>query len=306
MDSENPKVSFVIPTFNRGGEITRSIYSVLAQTFHDLELIVVDDCSSDNTEALVKAIKDARIRYVRLEQNVGGAEARNVGSRLARGKYIAFQDSDDEWFCHKLEKSVKELESAPQVGALFTAFIQIWDTGCRKMPLWAGIPKTPNFFESLLWRNVVGTPTLVVRKSVLDEVGGFDRSMPRYQDWELGLRLACVTEIKYLDEPLLLSYVTAGSITHDQLAHSEALSRIYKKHRDSINLNRPLRAAWIHRLGDAKIKIGEPSGRRLLLKAWMIEPLNIRYFSKALLALPNSTAVYESASGLIKKMKCTR
>lgn len=114
-----PKVSVVIPTHNRSSLLRRAIQSVLDQTYQDFEIIVVDDASTDDTEAVVKGFADERIRYVRHSENRGEAASRNTGIRLAKGEYIAGHDDDDVWLPPKLEKQVKAFEKAsPKVGVV--------------------------------------------------------------------------------------------------------------------------------------------------------------------------------------------
>jgi len=96
MNEKNPTVSVIIPTYNRAHTIGRAIKSVLNQTYQDFEIIVVDDGSTDNTEEVVKSFRDKRIRYIQHKKNKGAAAARNTGIKSAKGKYIAFQDSDDD------------------------------------------------------------------------------------------------------------------------------------------------------------------------------------------------------------------
>jgi glycosyltransferase involved in cell wall biosynthesis len=299
--NDKPEVSVVIPTFNRANELRNSIKSVLSQTFSDFELIIVDDASSDNTEEIITHFHDHRLRYIKLSNNVGGAEARNVGIREARGDYVAFQDSDDEWTCSKLEISIRELESKPECGAVFSDFTQIWETGSRTMPMWRSPFEQEHFYDSLLWNNVVDTPTLVVRKSILESLDGFDASMPRYQDWELALRLAKVTRFTYITEPLILSYVTAGSITYNKQAHRIALEIIYKKHEKHIGEDRILKALWLQRLGDARMLDGIVDGRRMLVQSLLHHPFNVRYLVKAILALPGNKRLYGYGKGLFRK-----
>jgi glycosyltransferase involved in cell wall biosynthesis len=296
-----PKVSIVMPTYNRSNEIKQSIDSVLMQTYPNFELIVIDDGSSDNTREVVTAIDDIRIRYIKLMQNVGGAEARNVGIREAKGEFVAFQDSDDEWTYSKLEKSIRELEKKPECGAVFSDFTQVWKTGSRRMPIWNRPFGKGCFYDSLLWNNVVDTPTLVVRKSVLQSIGGFDPSMPRYQDWELALRLAKVTRFSYIPEPLIFSYVTEGSITHNKEAHRIALELIYKKHDKHINEMKQLKALWLQRVGDSRMLDGISGGRWMLMESLLHDPFNFRYVVKALLALPGSKRLYNYGKELFKK-----
>jgi len=105
-------ISVIIPTYNRAKSITRSIITVLNQTYENYELIVIDDCSTDSTKKILQSFSDKRIIYVRHLYNQGAAAARNTGIKIAKGKYIAFQDSDDEWLPKKLEKQMKVFKTA--------------------------------------------------------------------------------------------------------------------------------------------------------------------------------------------------
>ena len=265
--SKIPQVSVVMPTFNRAKELPRAVRSVLSQTVKDLELIIVDDASSDNTEEVISRFKDDRIHYKKLPKNVGGAEARNVGIRMARADLVAFQDSDDEWTCAKLAQSLDELEADKKIGAIFTSYIQISGDNCRLMPVGKNRFQHSNAYESLLWQNYVGTPSLVVKK---------------------------IASFKYLKEPTLLAYVTRGSITGNSEAHRIALERIYEVHRNAINENKALKAAWLHRIGDAQMSTGVLSGRRLLFNALRCEPFNIRYLVKFLFSMLGRATVYNN------------
>ena len=105
----NNKISVIIPTYNRGNIIINSIKSALNQTFKNLEIIVVDDGSTDNTKEKLAQIKDERLKYIKLEKNTGGSNARNIGIKNATGQFISFQDSDDILYPEKLEKQMKNL-----------------------------------------------------------------------------------------------------------------------------------------------------------------------------------------------------
>ena len=292
--NHRPEVSVILPTFNRARELPRSIYSVLSQTFSDFELIVVDDASSDDTSEVVASINDSRIRYERLVANVGGAEARNVGIRKARGEFIAFQDSDDEWRCYKLEKCVSILRNDRSLIGVFSAFWQIRDRAVRYMPV-VNPPSSPeNFQEALIRANFIGTPTAVVRAESLMKIGGFDPEMPRYQDWDLFLRLSGIGYLGFIEEPLVLSYCTVGSISTNQAAHKDALIKIFQKNREMIEKNSALKADWLHRIGDAQLQLGEvKSGRKKILQAVILRPLNLRYIVKALFAFPGNSVLYK-------------
>ena len=113
----SPPVSVVIPAYNREATIVAAIDSVLGQSFGDFELLVVDDGSRDGTLAAARSVADPRVRVIAAEQNGGAAAARNLGATQARGDWIAFQDSDDEWLPRKLEKQMARLHAAdPAIG----------------------------------------------------------------------------------------------------------------------------------------------------------------------------------------------
>ena len=103
------KISVIIPTYNRGKYIIESLISVLKQTYHNLEIIVIDDFSTDNTEFLISQFKDDRIKYIKLKENKGANFARNLGIEMATGNYITFQDSDDIYHLDKIEKQFKNI-----------------------------------------------------------------------------------------------------------------------------------------------------------------------------------------------------
>lgn len=207
-----PLVSIVIPTFNRAPLLKRSIKSVLNQTYLNFEVIVVDDCSKDSTESVVKGFNDNRIRYIRHEKNQGAPAARNNGILASEGEYIAFQDSDDQWLPTKLEKQVKSFNFAHRdLGVVYTSFWRI-DQGKKTLIPSAEIEQTEgNIFRSLLRKNFVSTPTAVVRKECFEKVGMFE-NIPRLQDWELWLRIAKCYRFKHLSEPLVIAYRQPDSI----------------------------------------------------------------------------------------------
>jgi glycosyltransferase involved in cell wall biosynthesis len=184
-----PRVSVVIPTYNRAELLQQAIDSVLAQTFADFEVIVVDDASTDETGAVATAIDDDRIRYIRHEQNRHGAAARNTGIEAARGEYVAFLDDDDEWYPEKLAKQVAVMEDSPADVALVYCWAEVYDGDERinvRRPDLAG-----DIFEQTLTGNPIGaTSTLLLRTDALVDIGGFDESLHRGQDSDLIRRVS--------------------------------------------------------------------------------------------------------------------
>ena len=211
-------VSIIIPTYNRENVIKRAVNSVLRQSYSAYEVIIVDDGSTDGTEAVVASIEDPRIRYIALKENQGVAHARNVGIREARYEYIAFLDSDDEWLPNKLKRQMKKMQAVPN------EFAMVY---CRMSGLMRNrtdrfvCPQRDyvkeilegNLFQPLLFQNVIGTPTIVVRKECLEQVGGFKEALRCLEDWELILRIAKRWKIGFVDEILVEVHKSAGSVS---------------------------------------------------------------------------------------------
>lgn len=223
-------VSVIIPSYNREDTIERSVRSVLAQTYSDLEVIVVDDCSTDNTENVVRAIDDNRVRYHCLEKNSGACAARNKGISLAKGDIIAFQDSDDEWRPTKLEKQLAVMEQTKaDVCFCQTRDYDYPDDHPILVP--QNIGGTGLVTYKILYDKVpVGTQTIVAKKYVFDKFT-FDLNMKKAQDVEWTFRAGRIFKFAYVDEPLVNRYLQGNSITMGGYKKSlEAHSYILRKY----------------------------------------------------------------------------
>ena len=203
-----PQISVVIPAFNAGKYISSCLESVLAQTFSDLEVVIVDDGSTDNTLEIISACADDRVRLY-TQANSGSAAARNKGVQEARGEWIAFIDADDIWAPEKLEKQLTTCQDkvwshtdSYYIGGVYAKNTKASDL-CRKH---AG-----DVFEELLVENSVGTSCVMIKKTCFDEFAGFDTSYRALQDWGLWLRVASKYPIGYCDEPLVSYRVHTGS-----------------------------------------------------------------------------------------------
>lgn len=198
------KVSAIILTYNRAHLITEAMDSILSQTFKDFELIVVDNYSSDNTEAVVKSYNDKRIRYFKHQNNGLIGVNRNYGIKKSCGEYIAFLDDDDLWLPEKLGKQVELLDSNKELGLVYSDTYLIDSSGnLRGHTYFHRIkPFRGNAFNELLRDNFIPMLTVVIRRGVLDKVGGFN---PRYviaQDYDLWLRIAESYPIDFIEQPL--------------------------------------------------------------------------------------------------------
>lgn len=208
-----PRVSVVLPTYNRERTIARAVASVLAQTWRDLELIVVDDGSSDRTREILAGIDDPRLVYV-YRDNGGVSSARNLGLERARGEYVAFQDSDDEWCVDKLARQVAALDAHPQASLVVCGFVVPNELSLSMIGVDAREPVV----------DVTGMATLrlpacqcwLARLADVRALGGFDLRIDCFEDWELALRLAGRGRVLMVNEVLVLKTRTPGSLFEDQ------------------------------------------------------------------------------------------
>ena len=277
----HPRVSVIIPTFNRERTIRSSIDSVLRQTYSEFELIVVDDCSTDNTRSILATIDDPRIRLICHDRNRGPSEARNTGTRAASGEWLAFQDSDDEWLPTKLELQMARLNGHTYVAVYCGVLIfGLWDpsAGGRPSAMYFPNPEMPlpdgDILPMLLKDSFISTQTLVVRRDVFEAEDLFDPSMPPLEDWDLALRLARRGQIAFVDQPLVIQHFSPDSITRSRLKAVTAKSRIVEKNLDLLVSRPRVLSHHYHNIGGAWRDLREyGKARQYLLKALRLSPL---------------------------------
>ena len=217
-------ISVVIPTYNRGHVIRKSIESVLNQSFDDIEVIVVDDGSTDDTKLVVHNINDDRVRYI-YQHNAGACAARNTGIDCAGGDYIAFQDSDDIWHSEKLERQYQKIISV-DADVVLCKLNKIFEDGLsQKM----GSQLKEGFIPVYGDLRGVGTQTILAKKKVFSLVR-FDVNMPRLQDLDLLLRLSEHSKIYCMDDALVDYYTQNDSISNRTDKLYQACRRIYEKY----------------------------------------------------------------------------
>lgn len=201
MNPSHPIVTVIIPTFNRAGFLRESIQSVLAQTISGYELIVVDDGSTDNTGDVAAAFPE--IRYIRSPKNLGVSKARNLGIEQARGRYIAFLDSDDLWAERKLESQIHWMEAHPEYQVCYTD--EIWiRKRVRVNPMNKHRKFSGDIFAHALALCIVSPSSVMMRSSLFDEVGGFDEALPACEDYDLWLRIAAKHLFHFIEEKLIV------------------------------------------------------------------------------------------------------
>lgn len=289
----NP-VSVIIPTHNRAGLLPRAARSVLDQTFRELELIIVDDASTDETGQVVAALDDPRVRYIRHDRNRGAPAARNTGIEAAHGNYIAFQDSDDEWLPEKLEKQMAVFKPGSEADVVYCSMLLERAGSTITFPGPEITVVQGDVLPQLLAGNFVGTPTLLVRRECLEKVGGFDTLLPRFQDWELVIRLAEAYRFRFVNETLVRAYETPGNISSDDAAGARAMEIILEKHRPAFEQYSVSLAMHMYTAGNYKCLSGAlPAGRSNLFQAVKLRPRRRKAWLALALALLG-TRVYKS------------
>lgn len=227
-----PEVSVILPTYNRLHYLRGSIASVFAQTFPDWELIIADDGSEEKTLAHLAGLADPRVRLIRLAHTGNPPAVRNAALRVARGRYVAFLDSDDLWRPHKLEMHLAWLRARSDRRWNYSALIRIDSEG----EVMAGdstrpwIPYEGDIFEPLLrLEAAVATPTVVAERALIEQAGLFDEQQLYFEEYDLWLRLNPLSEVGVIKEPLALVRSHHEHYSSDRIRVYEARNRLLDK-----------------------------------------------------------------------------
>ncbi len=242
-----PQVSVIIPTMNRARLLSRAVDSVLSQTYTDFELIIIDGHSTDETRKVVQEYNDPRIRFYLQEIPKNGAQATNEGINRALGKYIAFLDDDDEWHPTKLEKQTGLLDTLPEDYGMVYCWMDYYNNDGEMVNSKRPVLKGNIYKEILVEDRLSGTPTFLVRKSLIDKIGGFDTALIFYDDVEFARRVAKYSGIDFVPETLVNVYVDHGSVRQSDLKELSAPSLVYLygKYKDDIDKEPYLKAQYL-------------------------------------------------------------
>ncbi len=276
-----PMVSVIVPTYNRAHLLGRALQSILKQTYKDFEVIVVDDGSTDNTMDVVRFFRALKINYIKHSENKGEPAARNTGVKAARGEYVAFLDSDDEWLPEKLEKEMDVFKKEPsRLGVVYSDMCEIERNGDRciwKSPTF--MPEDGLFYKRALKYHIygIGIGSAVVKKECFGKAGLFDERLSYYVDLDFFIRLSKHYYFYHIREPLMNYHVTSDSFRWVTSAHIESEELILKKYFDDIKQDRKTLSTHYWRMGrflcmhnDAK------KSRPYLVKAIFAYPLNYK------------------------------
>lgn len=198
------KVSVIIPTFNRAHTLKRAIDSVLAQTFDNFELIIVDDGSTDDTKVLIDSYNDKRMSYYYIN-NSGVSAARNFGIEEANGDWIALLDSDDEWLPHKLEQQLSFAITNPTLRLIHTE--EIWvRRGKRVNPKFKHKKGGGDQFIPSLKLCLISPSSVMIRKDVFTEIGKFNENFPVCEDYDLWLRITAQEKVGFIEQACIIKH----------------------------------------------------------------------------------------------------
>ena len=236
-----PTVSVVIPTYNAARYVGAAVDSVLGQTFRDVEVVVVDDGSTDDTAAVLSRYGQP-VRYLR-QENSGVSAARNRGIQESIGRYVAFLDADDTWFPEKLDRQIAALESSSQYRACYSAHV-ICTEALAPLAVQRSVRHGSALEDLLLRGNVVGTPSSVLcDRSLFSIVERFDPRLSQCADWDMWVRLATATEFLYLDEPLVTYRQHGSNMSADPALLERDSTRVLEKAFELPNMPQQVRAA---------------------------------------------------------------
>ncbi|MCX3067002.1 glycosyltransferase family 2 protein [Cetobacterium somerae] len=288
----NEYVSIVIPTYNRDYSLKKAIMSILNQTYQKFELIIVDDNSQDNTEAIVKTILDCRIKYIKLDKNSGANKARNIGVKNSKYNIVAFHDSDDEWHIDKLEKQLEYFQNGKFdiVSCKYNKYIN--NKFICILPN-EDVDLSKNLLTKILYENFISTQTILGKKECFENEK-FDESFPRFQDWDLILRLVKKYRVGFLNISLVDVYLQEDSITKNSETGVIALKKIYKKYSELILEDKKLNSYFNRHIYISSILNKKPE-KQFIKDAFQLEKnlKNIVFYLISLFNLENCYFFYK-------------
>ncbi len=231
MNSNMPKISVIIPTYNRADIVKKAIKSVLEQNFSDLELIVIDDHSEDNTEEVVMSFRDSRLKQIRQKKRQGAPAARNAGIKIARGEFIGLLDDDDKWLPNKLKYQIEKFKIVSNKIGLIYCAAQTVNSKTNKI-ISSTLPDLKgNILKDLLRSNAISSATPLIRKKCFDAVGLYDETLTGCQDWDMWVRIAEKFEIDFIEEILAQYFIHGEQMSANIEARIVSRTTFLKKHR---------------------------------------------------------------------------
>lgn len=249
MKNRIPRISIILPVYNREDKVARAIDSVLSQSYSDWELILIDDNSTDTSLDILKSYTGERILVLNTPKNLGPAGARNLGISKSKGDFITFLDSDDYYEPDFLKLSIDLFSNTyDKVGFSWTGYNYVTSAG-QKAQFWKP-SDTSNYYLSFLKALHTGTNSgLMVKREVFSSCGYFDDTLPAAEDTDFLLRIIQKFYFKTISEPLVNIYIEhSDRLSFDFKKIGLAYNKIFPKHEPTINTNRTLRLKWYYKM----------------------------------------------------------
>lgn len=284
---EPPKVSVIIPTFNRSDLLKRSVKSVLNQTFQEFELIIVDDASADDTTNIVREIEDSRINYIKNEKNLGKPLTLNRGIRLAKGEYVGLLDDDDEWLPEKLEKQIKKFDNTSRnVGVVYCGFSYVLKIENNKNISKILIPElNGHLYTDLLKSNFIGGSTPLIKKECFQKSGYFDRLLQSGQDWDMWIRISKNYEFDFVREALVTYHIHGEQISVNFNDRIKSFQKILDKYIADISKYPTIYNLHLLRIGIFLcLNKNVIMGRKFFFKAVKVKPVQMNAYLNLILS----------------------
>lgn len=273
-----PKVTAIITTFNRALFLGKAIKSILAQTFENFELLILDNSSTDNTEEIVKGFNDKRITYIK-HKPIGISAARNLGVKEAKGEFVAFLDDDDEWLPNKLQDQINIFnKDGSDTALVYGGFVWINEKNKiigKHLPVIRGYILKELLSQKDYFTGSASNP--MIRKGVFEKIGYYDEKVLTGEDWEFYLRLAQKFKIDFTNKFVVKISQHSGSRLGGKLLEAAELELlVLKKYGDIFENDKKLKSLYLQKIGGKFCRIGKTKiGRKYLKRALNINSFNL-------------------------------
>ena len=266
-------VSVIIPTYNRVNSLTDSLTSITNQTYKNIELIVVDDNSLDNTKEIICSLEIPNLKFLTHEKNLGAPAARNSGIKNCTGDFIAFMDDDDMWHPEKIERQLNYLIQNPEADAVFCEFKYVLK---NKFYYPDKIMFDNNLLDLSLNRSLGSFSLPLIRKNCIDVTGLIDINLPSCQDWDYWIRLVQNFNLKKISDCLVTRNLSKDQITSDINKKIKGREYLLNKHWDLISKYPVIENMHLSRLGSLNTLAGNTKAAKdYFLKSFKTYPYSI-------------------------------
>jgi glycosyltransferase involved in cell wall biosynthesis len=264
-----PKVSIIITTYNRAPLLKRAISCALSQEYSDFDVLVIDDCSSDNTGEVVRDFSDNRIRYIRHSNNRGEAASRNTGIKESTGRYIAFLDSDDEWRPYKISREAEVLDnSSSLIGAVYCGLCEFRGNEKIHIPYYWVRKRQGDIYSELLGSNFISPSSILIKRECFDKVGLFDEAIRSFEDWDMWIRISRHYQFKYINEELVIKHFLADSVSANEDFVINGIEAVINKHYDELKINKSALSRAYQNIGHILFQQGQMrKGRDYIIRS---------------------------------------